>query len=616
MRWSVVPLAAGVLITWALAWAAGRLVGRLERTRWAQLISPVEDLDRLKAERAVVRAASQRLGWLEGVHWPSLAGVTFSFAVVAISLVSTSRTPEAFPQHPDTIFHLADAQWMLERDNISSLHANGFIFPSGTGFYPAAFHGFTATVSMLTGVPVVVATSCLVLASAGLVWPLGMFLLARSVVGNSAGVVLATAVAAVAFTGFPYFLMGFGVLWPNLFGQTLLPGCLAILAAALARLITNHAPAATPLRAAIVLAASIPGLALAHPNAFISFALFAYLMLVGALLGRAWARRRRPRTATAYLGGTLLSSLFAAWVVGRIRPENMLKTGAIGPELPFDAALEDLIFLAPRGAGYLPLLSAVTLFGAVVLLYRRRGAGWVVAALGIMFGLYFLNVTVDSWELRNLTWPWYNNAVRMQAVAILPATLAAAAGLSTLGLLIARPLRRFAWAPMAGTSTVLVAFVAATSGYMPEHEAILNRYFHPPAANSWASPAELRWLHSLASHVPEDGVVAANPWNGGTYLYVVSGRHLLVPTEKANMGADRILLSARLDDVGTDPEVCAAARRQGVTHAITGGQPFSWVSDRMRLYVGIDSVGTSPAFEKVAAKGHYTLYRMTECAGA
>jgi hypothetical protein len=613
LRWSAVTLATGIVLSWALAWVAGRLVRRLARMRLVQLWTPAGNPEPLEHTAPWIPGGRRRV--LGNLPWASMLGVTFSFAVVAVSLILTSRTPEAFPQHPDTIFHLGDPQWMLERADISSLHANGYIVPSGTGFYPAAFHGFTATISLLTGAPVVVATSCLVLASTGLAWPLGMFLAARTFLGTKAGYVLATAVTAVAFTGYPYFLMGFGVLWPNLFGQTLLPACLALYAAALGRFATTQSQVTTPPRAALILMTCLPGLALAHPNALVSFGLFAFLITAAAVVGRAWANRRRPLRVTAYLGALAGVTVAAGWLLTQARPSAMLRTGAIGKELPIDEAVKDLVFFAPRGAGYLELLTVVTAVGGLVLV-RRRGAGWLVPAMMIMLGLYFLNVAIDTYELRNLTWPWYNNAVRLQAVAILPTSLAAAAGLVAIGHVVGRPLRRFAWGSLAGVVAVLAAFVVATQAYIPEHSFILDRYFHPASPNSWASPGELRALHALAEDIPSDAVVAANPWNGGTYLYVVSGRHLLVPTEKANTAGDRALLSLRLNSVGDDPVVCAAAKRQGVTHAITGGRPFAWVGKRMRLYTGVDAVGSSAAFTKVRTEGPYTLYRMVKCAGA
>jgi hypothetical protein len=89
---------------------------------------------------------------------------------------------------------------------------------------------------------------------------------------------------------------------------------------------------------------------------------------------------------------------------------------------------------------------------------------------------------------------------------------------------------------------------------------------------------------------------------------------MLIPTEKANAPGDRQLLASRLDQVHVDPDVCAAARRQGVEWAITGGRPFSWVGNRMSQYVGIDGVGRSPGWTKVEKAGPYTLYQLTDCA--
>jgi hypothetical protein len=164
------------------------------------------------------------------------------------------------------------------------------------------------------------------------------------------------------------------------------------------------------------------------------------------------------------------------------------------------------------------------------------------------------------------------------------------------------------------TTAVSVALVLGTHGYVQEHRDFLRGYFFPGKARSWASDAELRALRELSARIPPEALTAANPWSGGTYLYIVSGRRLLIPTEKALRPGDRELLAAELDRAGTDPDVCAAARRQNVQYAITGGIPFLWGEDRVDLYRGIDSVGASDAFTKVATAGPYTLYRLTGCA--
>ncbi len=92
------------------------------------------------------RARASTSGFSSGLCW-RLAGM--HAIAVAVVLVQVSGSPEAFPQHPDTIFHLGTAQWMAEHRDVSVLHASGFMSATGTGAYPAAFHAMTATVTML-----------------------------------------------------------------------------------------------------------------------------------------------------------------------------------------------------------------------------------------------------------------------------------------------------------------------------------------------------------------------------------------------------------------------------------------------------------------------------------
>lgn len=54
-----------------------------------------------------------------------------------------------------------------------------------------------------------------------------------------------------------------------------------------------------------------------------------------------------------------------------------------------------------------------------------------------------------------------------------------------------------------------------------------------------------------------------------------------------------------------DPQVCQAATRTGVEWAITGGRVFTWASQSQRAaYAGVDAVGTSAAWQKVAHAGY------------
>jgi hypothetical protein len=605
VRWGLLPLVTGALLMAAVAAGLGRLVPRATAA--------------LSARRpgAGPWLAQPLGGRFDAVWWTTVASVLMTLLIVLVTIRPELRTPEALPQGPDTIFHVAAPQWGLENGTLSSLQIGRFNFPTWSGFYPAAFYAFTGSISLVTGASVVVSSSVYVIVLVGVVWPLGCIVLALTLLGRRVVVVLVAALLSVAFTSYPYLLMGFGVLWPNLLGQAVLPAALAALAGVFRALGRPPYAVADRLRSGLVFVAGVPGVVMAHPNAFVSLAFFGGLLVLGRVLAFAVREPAWPRRL-AVLGATAVAIAAAATASVLLRPASMVGTGAAGPERPTGLAWQDLLNFAPRLTRPLAVLAAIVGLGAVALLVRHRGARWVVPALLGMLALFWFNIAVDSDVTRWFTWPWYNNAVRLHAVAILPAVIAAVAGLLALIDLVGRLVPRSRSRTVAtwlGAVVVIGAFSLNLGVQLDAHRHILHRYFHPRAPDSWVTGQELKALRELSTALPEDAVVAANPWNGGTYLYVVSGRQLLIPTEKTNSPGDRQRLAAELDRVGTDPEVCAAAERQGVTHALVGGQPFSWVGNRVQEFVGIDRVGTSPAWRQVAVAAPFTLYERVACAG-
>lgn len=620
MRVPWTPFAAilTVAVSWLLA-VLGRLaVSAAIKARASHHPERPGELDLQPDDGEMVDPSTSRIsGWLRSRSAQTLgtaSGTAFAFAFFAWLFVRSSGSPEAFPQHPDTIFHLALPQWMLARGDISYFHSLAFTTGQEGGGYPVGFHDMTATLSLFTGAPVVVVTSALVLVTAGIAWPLGMAELARTVLGPTPQAGAVGAAVSVLFTAYPYMLVTFGVLWPNFYGQALMPGVLVATAAFLKVLQPGRTPDGV-WTAGLLGALALPGLALAHFNAFVSFALFAALMTLCAAIARAlqrpggW-RRWAPLTATIVL------LALAAVASQKVIPAGMLLTGAPGPELLPPAAREDTFQFAPRETETLPVIGILVLIGAIVVLikYRRRGA-WLVPSTIVMMWLFYANVAIDAPWTRQITWPWYNNAVRLAGVGVLPAALLAASAIVGAGALLASwPKRRPVLAAVMSV-IILAGVIVGTGGYRDTKYAWMDDLFHPRDSHSWASPQELRSLRALAQKIPQDAVIAADPWRGGTYLYVVSGRQLLWPTEKTNNNADRRLLGLELNDIASDPTVCAAAHRQGVDYVITGGRPFAWARPAQReQFDGINAITAGPGWTLVATEKPYTLYRLTSCA--
>jgi hypothetical protein len=647
--WRPVTLLAAVLLTWLVALGVGTLLhrpsGYAGRRRRPTVVPDVGEPATPGSVTARGRLGSLGGEWL----WP-LVGLAVAAVGLAVAFLPVAGRPSSFPQQPDTVFHLSTVQWMLDRHDISVLHAAGYVYGSPR-FYPAGFHDVVVSVLQLCGAAgiggatPVVGSTMVALATASIVWPLGCLLLARTVLGPGIAVMLATGVTATAFSAFPLWLMGYGVLWPNLLGYALMPAALSCLVVAvrlpqLSATQTAVDPSANGLSggkrfewskeaAWVLLVVGLPGIALAHPNALISVAVLGLLVVLDGVLTRAWAwRRTRPRHAVGLLAAALVGTAAAAggYALVTQRMTAMRASNPPGPEMSLHTAVEQAVLGSPRGAPPLYVLGAIVLIGALVLLVRGHGRRWVVAALLLAAGLYVVVAGVDSETTRWFTWPWYNNPPRLAALLVLPGVLCAAAALT----LPATALRWWSGRRSAGSATsgprwmagvatalaVLVpaGFVVASRGYVDQHRDMIDRYWDAPASRSWASNAELAALRELATRIGPRDVTAANPWNGGTYLYLVSGRELLIPTEKVRGVEDRSLLADRLDDVGTDAAVCAAVERHRVRFVITGGRAAGG-GGASEQYPGIDAVPTSDAFARVVTAGPYTLWRLTSCAG-
>lgn len=618
LPWSPAALLVGTVAAWLLALAA-RQVATVATRRWRRPFDGTTTEAGQTPRPTPIGAAPQAPSW--ALPLALLAGTAAAALVVGWVLLRVSGSPEAFPQHPDTIFHLGATQWMAANHDVSFQHGLEFSRIATNTSYPVGFHAMAATASLITGVPAVVAISVLVLVTAGVVWPFSMGVLAHTVFGGPAAGALG-AVASVLFVGFPFALMGFGTIWPNLYGQALLPGVLTAVLG-LTALIARNGASPGPVRTCVVATfVALPGLALAHPQAVITGVVLTVVAAWSAALRRLAApagTRWRWQPFVVVTAGAALAAVLSTLVA----PAGMLLTGAAGPEMPAAEAWTDLLGMAPRSATPAPLLGVVVSVGCLVVVVLLRQALWVVPALAL-FGLaYYLNVAVDSPTARLLTWPWYNNAIRLAGVAVLPAALAVVAALLAPGRLAPRLVPRLGtrelrpWAVEAGVAALLVvALVVPVEAWAARDVRYLRGYFAPKLPErSWASPEELRALRELAAHLPQGAVVAADPWKGGTYMYVVGGARMLWPTEKTNTTPQRRLLGLRLDEVGSDPAVCAAALGSGVTHALTGGQAFLWGEERSRTqFAGVERVADSPAWREVARSGPYVLFERIACA--
>jgi hypothetical protein len=534
------------------------------------------------------------------------ASLLLAALVGALPAMVTMGDAGAIPQQPDTVFHLGTIATMLDQQDISTLHSLRFANPGRTGFYPAGFHAVAVTLVDLTGTTVPVAANAVALVSGFLVWPLAMTLLAGVAFGSRTSVLVPAPLAAVAFSTFPTWFLGYGVLWPNLLGQAILPATVA--------LVVRLLRANRSWWELALLAVLLPGLTISHPNALFAFVVAAVVAVVCA----AAAYAVRPRVALGRrLGAVVAAAVFTggaagSWLLGGMLSPSMRASNPPGPEATLSQALIDVAFSAARWQRPLWVLGVVMLAGAVALVVRRRG-GWVLTLSAVCAVLYVLSVVVDSPLVRWITWPWYNNSPRLASLLVLPLALLVVAALAEAARLVSQPVPA-SLRPAVPAALVLALLAATVGGNASARVMALDGYYDPQPSQSWISRAELRALEDLGRQIPDDSVVAANPWAGGNWLALVSGERMLYPTEKVLSGdPDLVLLGKHLDDVASDPEVCRLALERGVDYAITGGAPASKSKRARSAYAGVDGVGDAKAWDEVAQAGPYRLYHLVGC---
>lgn len=230
--------------------------------------------------------------------------------------------------------------------------------------------------------------------------------------------------------------------------------------------------------------------------------------------------------------------------------------------------------------------------------------------LGAVLLLWFGAYAVPRSATRYLTWPWWNGMQRVLAVATIPAAILVGLGGQGIAAFFERRGRQFMAVAVA---VVLLSMTAAMGMRAPWKIATLGHWYSQSGYPRITSP-ELASLRELGSMVPESSAVAINPWLGGEYLYLASGRRPLFPQANAVVrNPDADLIGQRVDRILQDSAVCAAAHRLVVQFVISGGDVGRVPGQERGLYVGLERSRGVIDFRLVASAGPYELRQVPPC---
>jgi hypothetical protein len=531
----------------------------------------------------------------------------------------------------DPSFHVNALRWIKENGEASPWDINP-IYSQGTGsFYPAGWHALVA----LSPGDVVTSANLATLIVACIVWPASLTYLAVALFPQRRMTWVLTPIVAAGVIAFPIIQQSRSAQWPNAFAVALVPAVLALgieLAAARYQQRTDPPVDVRPTQPdrrnqsvkSLVLVLAAAGAAWIHPSAI--FALIAlgciYVLRYIVLMCRGrWLQDRRQ--GFLLVAFWALSAGGAVWLVS-VSPIIAGMADNTAVKAAFPDAVERLFFDLPRSpdderiqlTDYNFWIGPLVVLGALSALRRKRS--WpAVVGLVITVALY-LAALHHARPLSWMTGLWYHDAVRIAAISAVVACVFAAYALDQI---IAALIR---YVPVNGRRVAAAATVAAivctvvVSGafrYDTRQAAAAPHYdvMSDEFGRSMLS-GEQDFIKSLAEVLPADATVIGDPFNGSTFIYALTGRHVVYSQYGfADRTADEKFLRSRFRDIHRVPEVCAALKRTGAEYVYLGGAERARQFNPYLQWPGFYNVDVSQGFDLLASAEHAAVYKITAC---
>jgi hypothetical protein len=576
----------------------------------------------LLRRRLPARAPDER-----GMTFAILAGLGVALVVGVITATLSITDADNYSATFDAVFHYHALSYIEDTGNGSALTIASLGVPDiKAAFYPAAWHDLTAILQNVTGASIPEAANVITVVIALLVWPLGCMLLARQLFGPSRITVGVAGALSVAFPAFPWTLMGYGTLWPNVLGLALIPAGLAVLMS-----ITSLAKEDVIGRARAWVILPVLGLAalMAHPNSVFSLAVLAVPILGTWLF--IWTRRQHQAGKTVrglvFAALMLVGAFVFVYVVNELPMVNAIKATRWPPFESVPQAVGEVLLNSTNRKAAAWLLSIVVLAG-IISCIRQKTRRWLIAGHVLSGALFMMAAAINTDRTALFTGFWYNDSWRLAAMLPITGVPLATIGVMAIATAVRNVLTKqtvvrlpsFARSPIAIVAVVIVAFGGLSSGFYTEDKAafIEESYAQMDGGGNQKilTKSKLALIEDTERIVPPDALIAANPWIGATAVWSLADRRLLIPNlDPLIMTPDQAYLAKNLIKASTDPKVCDLVTKLNVQYLMTG--PIALADgpndSRLPFFSGLREPNGAKGFERVAQEGGSELFKITAC---
>jgi hypothetical protein len=593
------------------------------------------------------------------VWW--FASVGLAAVLVAANFVLGVRDPGRPSQTIDAGFHYNAVLAVISSGLPDGMHVGAASGAAATAWYPPLWHDVTALVTSLTHVNVVIAANAVGWAIGGVVWPLSMVWLCSRVLPHARLLTsLALGLCCGTITLFPYIMLSFGVLWPNVLSLAALPAAIGLMFMVLHLMprtpnaqddINSSGAAADGATLDEIEAAAVkrglavgPGLSwwtvlsvgllggvgmfFAHPGAAFALGIWALIgavMLSARLVVRSRAlgpRQLRRALRWLFFGWLAGVGLWAAMNLlpglNSVRdfdwPELMTMNQAMGQALTLSTVITKAHWA----------LGAATLWGFYRLLRVPR-LRWLLVSHVFLIFLYMLAAGSPSWLARELTGFWFNDAQRVAAMIPMTAVPLAALGITSAADALARLVSRV-WSDVFGRALssrralgvaalgmALVVAVVYPNQIGQGATVLQDRYRNQNFSHLMVTADEQVLYEKLATLVPPGETVLGSPFTGAQFSAVWSGHAVVIPHTSSNPTPDVRLVSQRFKSYMTDPLVCAALKRLRVGAIVDDADRFQATDDRQASYSGLIDIDGTPGLRPIGQGATAATYLVGDC---
>lgn len=595
--------------------------------------------------------------------WACLFGYCV-IGVVLFCLVYLNALPslDAVPEDYDNIFHFNLVRSFINSESWSLLNVSIYLDTAGIYpapfavkgvYYPAAWHVLCAFPVSILGVDMGIAANALNLVLVAIVFALAMFAFLGELFNYHLVKLVFGAAIVFAFSAFPWVMVAFWALYPNLLSMILVPLVVALFLRATKR----NAPLAMRIRYFGLTIIGVFSQAFCQPNSvFVDVVILASYVTYSTTKALLRQAKRNPvslvgqheETASAP-SASVSSGLWRIRILGCIVVLAILTIWFVFSKAPFmqhvvdfftppimstGQALASSISLSLAISSPQYALGILVLIGAIYILVRERNMIWLLVSYIIALVLFIVSASLgDVWVKHFLTGFWYSDPYRVAAIVPLVGIPLAVLGLDAIfKFLLGLATRVFpsaSWSKVVSFSVVFC--VAAITIYVPGAvgNANSNAFKFLRFASADVVTAENRVAYSEEEQVfvkkamqiiGEDEVVLNNPFDGSMVAYGLSGlpvynrwRSNYNTTSESSESA---ILRKRLNQLSTDEEVQDIIEDLGAGYVLSLGKS----EKRMKIlfydydpdtWSGFNQISEdTPGVELVLSDGTRKLYKI------